>query len=900
VAVLPAEIPTGLVTGQFYFVNEDNVDADTDPDLTVVTGNVTLTCSAKKLRMPTKLATVVPLEFQCAFDSQGRLVAAGDPTKVGVEVPATNSALFNPTNFTWRVDFDLVQVDNRHTVKIDSFDIQVPEGQTTDLTLAMPVDTSPGVLTVQGPQGIQGPTGPTGLTGAGVPAGGTALQYIRKNAANTTTEWASGLLTTSLANNAKPDTDAPSTYPLGVSHMPVTSNGFGVNFGTVVTVRTGLANRTVQTVTQSSSGLQLTRVEIATDAWGSWYTTNVDVSDTAATPNALVKRNSGGDIYSRRQYVTDQPTTVDQVTRKDYVDGQIDTKIDAKLIRPLLATGTDLNTISTSAQVGTYGLYGGTDMYPNAPAGVLIPSTATLELLRSTNAGAAQRITAGALMWFREAQDTAAGTWFAWTQVSTLDSAGKVPVSQLPAATTSVAGTMSAADKTLLTNATSAPTANTLTKLDANGRAQVANPAVAADIANKSYVDTADALKVAKGELLKNVRDYWQAGDADFTAAINRAHGANTNVAYPLGHLGVSVSNENALTNTIYTDAQGLMLRAGRRFNPVTDPSPVLWVEKFDNSSRDTPNDPATWDSGAGHFNVVKEGGTAPSIALIGYNRNVSTEPSGVGGSIGVHGRAATDQIAPGIWGAWFYTAGTNSTTPPSQMIGVEINLNHKAPDQGWMQSAGTGASRMLVAVTQDNSSPITIGIDIGRGTNASNGFIHTALLLRANSVTPSGANSATAMNNNEAIRIEGDSSIGNGSTGIRFRGGFKTLGISFQETGFANNAAMLFADDQRMVVGPGPASSTWVSLNKTTAQVNFNGLALAMNATKVVGSRVTGWGVASGTVDKTAWSTYTAPTVSAAYVQAELQAIANAVQANSRHLAALQQDLTTHGLIGA
>lgn len=158
-AVLPAEIPTGLITGQFYFVNEDNVDADTDPDLTVVSGDVTFTCMAEApLRMPTKLATVIPLEFKGEFDSQGRLVPKGR-TELGIELPATDSALFNPTGFTWKVEFDLIQVENRHTVKIDPYEFQVPEGTTQDLTLVMPVDSSPGTITIQGPQGAPGDMG---------------------------------------------------------------------------------------------------------------------------------------------------------------------------------------------------------------------------------------------------------------------------------------------------------------------------------------------------------------------------------------------------------------------------------------------------------------------------------------------------------------------------------------------------------------------------------------------------------------------------------------------------------------------------------------------------------------------------------------------------------------------
>lgn len=154
-AVLPAEIPTGLVTGQFYFVNEDNVDADTDPNLTVVQGDVIFTCSAPVLRMPTKLATVIPLEFKAKFNGSGQLVSADDAT-LGLELPATDSSLFNPTGFTWEVSFDLVQVENRHTVTVETFSMQVPEGAVTDLTLAMPVDSEPGTLTVQGPQGAAG------------------------------------------------------------------------------------------------------------------------------------------------------------------------------------------------------------------------------------------------------------------------------------------------------------------------------------------------------------------------------------------------------------------------------------------------------------------------------------------------------------------------------------------------------------------------------------------------------------------------------------------------------------------------------------------------------------------------------------------------------------------------
>lgn len=57
-------------------------------------------------------------------------------------------------------------------------------------------------------------------------------------------------------------------------------------------------------------------------------------------------------------------------------------------------------------------------------------------------------------------------------------------------ATTTVSGAMSTADKTKLDQAATAATASRLIIRDASGRAQVATPTAAADIANKGYVDS--------------------------------------------------------------------------------------------------------------------------------------------------------------------------------------------------------------------------------------------------------------------------------------------------------------------------------------------------------------------------------------------------------------------------
>ncbi|AOZ64692.1 minor tail protein [Arthrobacter phage Chocolat] len=69
-------------------------------------------------------------------------------------------------------------------------------------------------------------------------------------------------------------------------------------------------------------------------------------------------------------------------------------------------------------------------------------------------------------------------------------SSGVLAAARLPASTSAAAGSMSAADKAKLDAASAAATPSTLVLLDGNGRAAVANPSLAGEIANKGYVDT--------------------------------------------------------------------------------------------------------------------------------------------------------------------------------------------------------------------------------------------------------------------------------------------------------------------------------------------------------------------------------------------------------------------------
>lgn len=170
-AVLPEEIPTGTLTGQFYFVNEDNIDADTNPELTVVRGFVRCVASVKTLRIASKKAVIIPLRFDAQFDSQGNLVPA-DGTGIGMKMPAVDSTLFDTTGWTWTATFELVEVETGFTVNLAPVTFQIFEGQDTDLSDVIPVAPSPGVITTRGPEG---PAGQDGQDGSNVLPTNTAI-----------------------------------------------------------------------------------------------------------------------------------------------------------------------------------------------------------------------------------------------------------------------------------------------------------------------------------------------------------------------------------------------------------------------------------------------------------------------------------------------------------------------------------------------------------------------------------------------------------------------------------------------------------------------------------------------------------------------------------------------------
>lgn len=153
---MPTGLPYGTVKGRFLFVDQDKADVDTDPDFTLVTGTVRFICSATKpLKAASAGVSLIPLVFDATFDSEGHLVPVGDTSLTrGLKLPASNSTVYNPTGFTWRVEFNLMEASTGNAVQIEPFHIYVNEGVVHDLVTEMPAGVANGTAITRGDPGV--------------------------------------------------------------------------------------------------------------------------------------------------------------------------------------------------------------------------------------------------------------------------------------------------------------------------------------------------------------------------------------------------------------------------------------------------------------------------------------------------------------------------------------------------------------------------------------------------------------------------------------------------------------------------------------------------------------------------------------------------------------------------
>jgi hypothetical protein len=137
--------------------------------------------------------------------------------------------------------------------------------------------------------------------------------------------------------------------------------------------------------------------------------------------------------------------------------------------------------------------------------------------------------------------------------------------------------------------------------------------------------------------------------------------------------------------------------------------------------------------------------------------------------------------------------------------------------------------------------------------------------------------------------------SISGGSTGLSFSTGSSTISLSgtlVAASGGTGNSSYAKGDLL--------AASAATTLTKLAAAAND--ARLTTDSAETTGLKwiaaSTGWGAASGTLSRAAYTAYAGQTVSAAYVQAEAQATDDAVKLLSQTVAALLTDLTSQKII--
>lgn len=169
-AVTVDQLPVGTVVGQYMFVSQDSADAATSPDVIIVNGYVRFTCTAPILNAPSiglRGVGVIPLTFDASFDHEGELIPLTTPASAygipgmlekGIKLPASDSPLYTPRGFSWKVSFHLTVASTGARVQIPEFHINVLEGQTISLPQAMPVLKSGGVYITKGDKGETGAT----------------------------------------------------------------------------------------------------------------------------------------------------------------------------------------------------------------------------------------------------------------------------------------------------------------------------------------------------------------------------------------------------------------------------------------------------------------------------------------------------------------------------------------------------------------------------------------------------------------------------------------------------------------------------------------------------------------------------------------------------------------------
>lgn len=153
--LLPTNVSTGRVTGQFIVGVTDGDDADQDPDVIPAAGFVTFTASVPYLPDPTASpnpVTILQTSIVAVLDPEGYLctplTGSLDPGYRGVRLFATDDPDVSVVGWTWTATYKFATVAGA-PLAIPTHSFAVPSDGTVDLTTVIKVPSSTGIGTEQ-------------------------------------------------------------------------------------------------------------------------------------------------------------------------------------------------------------------------------------------------------------------------------------------------------------------------------------------------------------------------------------------------------------------------------------------------------------------------------------------------------------------------------------------------------------------------------------------------------------------------------------------------------------------------------------------------------------------------------------------------------------------------------
>lgn len=311
----------------------------------------------------------------------------------------------------------------------------------------------------------------------------------------------------------------------------------------------------------------------------------------------------------------------------------------------------------------------------------------------------------------------------------------------------------------------------------------------------------------------------------------------------------------------------------------------------------------ATANEWAGVFEMVNYGNTTEANLALGM----------IGRK---YGTAPIFAANPIVWDYNKYAAATNVTGA----IGMEINVKAVGLDHP-TANRSTGNRRALYIVPRTNDS--VTGWDVNDGTNYGEGEVGAGIYISndhpetesyfrygivVDEVTGSTSKIGTGImirsTGNNALLINGDLNGSANSAAIRIDSstvfGMLITGTCTHAIRIPSGSYITMDGANSIKTAYGVVANVWGFYAGGTERVGFDMSAnsIRVSGTKVLGARETGWTADTGTAKKTANATYSG-TASVGYVQAEMQAVMNAVRDATQTIKALKDASITHGWIG-